>query len=173
MLKNNYHRFILPRQHGFTLIELMIAVAIIGLLAVFAVPQYQRYIMKAQLNRAYYELRASTTAIDTVLAFGHMPTLDKNQNNQTINSITYEYVGLDDQRATSDLLSHATLQTEDAYFRSISAQLNGHVTPDLAGTSLTLTRSNNGYWTCQITPPADNTSPIDIYAVGDCSLNAP
>lgn len=38
------------RQHGFTLVELMIAVAIIGILAAIALPSYNQYVVRS--NRA-------------------------------------------------------------------------------------------------------------------------
>lgn len=54
-------------QKGFTLIELMIVVAIIGILAAIAIPAYQNYIAKSQVSEAFTLMGGAKADINTNL----------------------------------------------------------------------------------------------------------
>jgi type IV pilus assembly protein PilE len=48
----------MTRQHGFSLIEIMVAVAIIGILTAIAVPAYSGYVLRTRLTEAFAGLGA-------------------------------------------------------------------------------------------------------------------
>lgn len=65
----------MKKQHGFTLIELMIVVAIIGILAAIAIPAYQDYIARSQVSEGVQLLGGGKTPLAEFFADqGRWPT---------------------------------------------------------------------------------------------------
>jgi type IV pilus assembly protein PilA len=58
-MKRQGHRF----ERGFTLIELMIVVAIVGILSSIAIPQYQQYVVRARWTNVWNEISPVKTAV--------------------------------------------------------------------------------------------------------------
>ncbi|WP_353142702.1 pilin [Acinetobacter pragensis] len=146
-------------QKGFTLIELMIVVAIIGILAAIAIPQYQNYIAKSQVSRVMGELSSIKTTVETCILEGKT-TLVNTQD---------QFDGLttaDDKRAacllgatTSNLLG-ATVDADpytglkvglpiakgDTGY--VSGKFGNSAAATLKASALTWSRDENGSWSC-------------------------
>lgn len=80
-------------QKGFTLIELMIVVAIIGILAAIALPAYQDYTARSQVSEALSLAGGARTAVTEYwTSKGEMPTSNADAGLATDTDITGNYV---------------------------------------------------------------------------------
>lgn len=84
----------MKNQQGFTLIELMIVVAIIAILAAIAISQYQDYVIRSQVSEGSSLADGVKTAVgEFVNNRGHFPTANQSAGLSQPASIVGEYVG--------------------------------------------------------------------------------
>lgn len=81
-------------QKGFTLIELMIVVAIIGILAAVALPAYQDYTVRAKLSEVILAASGMKTSVaEAFQTYSRMPLATSvpavTQNSKAVSTITY------------------------------------------------------------------------------------
>ncbi|CAM5513771.1 Pilin OS=Stutzerimonas stutzeri OX=316 GN=LO50_14895 PE=3 SV=1 [Stutzerimonas stutzeri] len=144
-------------QKGFTLIELMIVVAIIGILAAIAIPQYQNYVGRAQVSRAVGELASLKTGIEEAInTYGGKAAdgtdLDAGKVGYNPSDLFdgTEAVAATGENAAIPATDAVTVSVEDDGSATIAGQLNGNVSARVKGATVTWSRNVNGAWSCSI-----------------------
>lgn len=137
----------MKNQKGFTLIELMIVVAIIAILAAIAIPQYQNYVARSQIAKGIGEAGSLKTAVEACLADGIDPS-EADASAPAGDCTNIKYTGE---------ASWATVAT------AFDADGAGDITITLVGASpkavgdIVWERDADGTWTCDASGVADPT----------------
>jgi type IV pilus assembly protein PilA len=149
-------------QKGFTLIELMIVVAIIGILAAVAIPAYQDYIARAQVSEAVNLLGGAKTSMAEY--FG-----DKGQWPVVAASV----MGNTSGKYTSVLYAGATAPAPGVLTVVLEAKMRSTgINAAITGKSVFLQSVNGGkVWTCTLNPVSGlgGSTALDVrYVPGAC-----
>ena len=136
-------------QNGFTLIELMVVVAIIGILSSIALPQYARYQLETKVMSAYAEVAARKIYLETSANKGvDITTATIESQNCTITEVLFRGVG------------SIKCEIKDAPYQ-------------IEGAIVVLARNPTGLWSCLQTgiyTAASSVGGVDTPASGDASL---
>jgi len=124
------------KQQGFTLIELMIVVAVIGVLAAIAIPQYQKYVAKSEVASALATLTGVKTNVEAYAAFPDGSTADQTEADLGVPSTI-----------PSGVIAFSTASSAGG---TIKFTFNASGVSNLiTSKNFELVRASDGTWTCQ------------------------
>ena len=153
-------------QKGFTLIELMIVIAIIGILAAIAIPQYQNYVAKSQVSRVMAETGAIKTAVETCILEGKITTntcdVGWTGSNLLVAGADEKEEEEEEEAQTGFAVVFPADNTANA---TITGTFGQSAAQTIAGKKLRWTRTPAGTWTC-------STSVTAKYAPTGCEAVA-
>ncbi len=146
-------------QKGFTLIELMIVIAIIGILAAIAIPAYQNYIARSQVSRVMGEGSNVKSAIEDCINNGMLDEVthgEPTMKNSCVTGATKSnMLGLGaDSITTGDIEGYPTVTitpSEDGVTATSVAKFGQNASGSIKGSTLTWARKTDGSWNCSTT----------------------
>ena len=150
-------------QQGFTLIELMIVVAIIGILAAVALPAYQDYTVRAKMSEVMLAASACRTSITEIYQSGGSPP---GAGSWGCEGATSKYVG----GLTTDANGVVTVTTGGGLpggnVTLVPLNIAGGVATPVVAANLSAGPIAVNGWRCGL--PADGTTILSKYLPGSC-----
>ena len=154
-------------QKGFTLIELMIVVAIIGILAAVALPAYQDYTVRAKTSEIIMIASGCRTSItEYVQTQPSMPTADNGFGCES-STVTSKYVAsIVTSPAGLITVTSQNVKNSDASPPSVGGIITLKPSIGAAGSSVTTSGVNIFKWVCGA--PGDGTTVSARFLPGSC-----
>ncbi|WP_318475157.1 pilin [Photobacterium leiognathi] len=126
----------MKKQQGFTLIELMIVVAVIGVLSAIAVPAYQNYVKKSELGAVLATVTALKVNVeDKIATAGSFPTVANGDIASELGASTTSLGLLETKQKSSGT-------TDGQIILTLSSSTQN------SGKKLALERDTSGTWKC-------------------------
>lgn len=160
-------------MQGFTLIELMIVISIIGILAAIALPLYQDYTVQAQLARIHTEINTIKRNAEVMMLRGGMPVAKPAEDSTlAANGQMRYYIGSDIWMLGSDLIEDAELKYElpNGRFSGIHLKIGDSANRAIHGTIIDFTRDELGNWSCNLNTAAAKAWK-QTYAFPNCTIS--